>query len=241
MVRPWGASAPMPWRCSLKTAGASTPPQRPPPPTALPGLVHRAGGPGVCRAPRGVGNLELVISPDPSRAVVDAWDDLRVLGLWAVALLGALFALVRWALGRTMRVTAGAQVMDALDCTGGGRSTFACRSFRCASWAACRWPSTAWQTAWRKLWGQRAPESEREVACPVQARLEDERRAIARELHDTLAQCITGVRALAGAIAQRTSDQPALQQPAQTIVAVTGEMQDGVKAILVPPAFGAGT
>ena len=74
--------------------------------------------------------------------------------------------------------------------------------------------------------------SEREVACLVQARLEDERRAIARELHDTLAQCITGVRALAGAIAQRTSDQPALQQPAQTIVAVTGEMQDGVKAIL---------
>ena len=60
--------------------------------------------------------------------------------------------------------------------------------------------------------------SEREVACLVQARLEDERRAIARELHDTLAQCITGVRALAGAIAQRTSDQPALQQPAQTIV-----------------------
>ena len=66
-----------------------------------------------------VGDLELVVTPDASRAVLDAWDDLQVLGLWAVALLGALFALVRWALGRTMRPLE--QVMAALDCTGHGR------------------------------------------------------------------------------------------------------------------------
>lgn len=179
----------------------------------------------------GVGNLELVISPDHSRAVVDAWDNLQVLCLWAVALLGALFALVRWALGRTMRPLE--QVMDALDCTGGGRFDVRLPVFPLRELGRL---SLAFNGMADRL--EEAVEdnvrlkSEREVACLVQARLEDERRAIARELHDTLAQCITGVRALAGAIAQRTSDQPALQQPAQTIVAVTGEMQDGVKAIL---------
>jgi two-component system sensor histidine kinase UhpB len=58
-------------------------------------------------------------------------------------------------------------------------------------------------------------------------------------LHDELAQGITAVRALAGAIAQRTAEQPALHGPAQSIVVVTGQMQDGVRNILQqlrPPA-----
>jgi two-component system sensor histidine kinase UhpB len=40
------------------------------------------------------------------------------------------------------------------------------------------------------------------------------------------------VRALAGAIVQRTGEQPALHSHAHSIVAVTGEMQDGVRRIL---------
>ncbi|MCA0441835.1 MAG: HAMP domain-containing protein [Proteobacteria bacterium] len=179
----------------------------------------------------GVGNLELVISPDHSRAVVDAWDDLQVLCLWAVALLGALFALVRWALGRTMRPLE--QVMDALDCTGGGRfdvrlPVFPLRELGRLSLAfngmADRLEEAVEDNVCLK--------SEREVARLLQARMEDERRAVARELHDALAQGITGARTLAGAIAQRTHDQPALHHCAQSIVALTGEMQDGIKAIL---------
>lgn len=71
--------------------------------------------------------------------------------------------------------------------------------------------------------------SEREVASCSGAP-EDERRAIARELHDTLAQCTS-------ACAHWPAPLPA--KPRSTsrafvafIVAVTGEMQDGVKAIL---------
>lgn len=178
-----------------------------------------------------VGDLELVVTPDASRAVLDAWDDLQVLGLWAVALLGALFALVRWALGRTMRPLE--QVMAALDCTGHGRfdvrlPVFPLRELGRLSLAFNGMADRLEEAVEDNV----RLESEREVARLVQARLEDERHAIARELHDTLAQGITGVRTLAGAIAQRTPDQPALHQPAQSIVAVTGEMQDGVKAIL---------
>jgi two-component system sensor histidine kinase UhpB len=75
-------------------------------------------------------------------------------------------------------------------------------------------------------------ESDQEVARCLQSRLEAERRSIARELHDELAQGITAVRALAGAIVQRSADQPALMEPANSIIGVTGEMQDGVRNIL---------
>jgi two-component system sensor histidine kinase UhpB len=75
-------------------------------------------------------------------------------------------------------------------------------------------------------------ETAHEVAEQMQARLQAERQSIARELHDELAQGITAVRALAGAIVQRAPDVPALHIPAQSIVAVTGEMQDGVRNIL---------
>jgi two-component system sensor histidine kinase UhpB len=75
-------------------------------------------------------------------------------------------------------------------------------------------------------------DTQRELAERMQARLAAERRDIARELHDELAQGITAVRALAGAIVQRAPDESALHVPAQGIVAVTGEMQDGVRRIL---------
>ncbi len=178
-----------------------------------------------------VGELELVVTPDPSRAVIDAWDDLQVLGLWALALLGALFTLVRWALARAMRPLE--QVMAALDSTGHGRfhvrlPVFPLRELGRLSLAFNGMADRLEEAVEANV----RLESEREVARLLQARMEDERRAVARELHDALAQGITGARTLAGAIAQRTHDQPALHHCAQSIVALTGEMQDGIKAIL---------
>ena len=84
-------------------------------------------------------------------------------------------------------------------------------------------------------------ETERELADRMQGRLQAERQAIARELHDALAQGITAVRALAGAIVQRTEAQPTVSATAQSIVAVTGAMQEGVRGILHrlrPPSAG---
>lgn len=75
-------------------------------------------------------------------------------------------------------------------------------------------------------------DSERELSRLLQDRLEAERRSIAQELHDELAQGITAVRALSGAIVQRTIDQPALHGHAQSIIAVTNQIQDGIRHIL---------
>ncbi|HXE39305.1 MAG TPA: HAMP domain-containing protein, partial [Azonexus sp.] len=188
-----------------------------------------------------VGELQLVLHPDASRSLIDAWDDLVALAGWALALLGLLFAVTRRALALALRPLG--QVMQALDRTGSGRfdtrlPVFATpelgRLSRAFNGMADRLKAAVDDNV--RL------ETEHEVAHRMQARLEDERRLIARELHDELAQGITAVRALAGAIAQRTGEQPSLHSPAQSIVAVTGEMQEGVKAILhrLRPAAGAG-
>jgi len=176
-------------------------------------------------------DYRLTLRPDASRAILDAWDDLAAMAGWAVALLGLLFVATRGALGRALRPLE--QIMRALDRTASGRfdtrlPLFATpelgRISRAFNGMADRLGEAVDQNV--RL------ESDREIARRLQAGLEEERRVIARELHDELAQGITAVRALAGAIVQRTQDETSLHIPARSIIAVTGEMQDGVRNIL---------
>ncbi|NTV71425.1 MAG: HAMP domain-containing protein [Azonexaceae bacterium] len=173
----------------------------------------------------------LTLHPDDSRAILDAWDDLAAMAGWALALLCLLFVATRTALGRALRPLA--QIMRALDRTARGRFDTRLPVFATPELGRI---SRAFNGMADRL-GEAVDdnvrlESAREVDRQMHDRLEEERRVIARELHDELAQGITAVRALAGAIVQRTGDAPSLHIPAQGIVAVTGEMQDGVRNIL---------
>ena len=163
------------------------------------------------------GPLTLILHPDASRATLDAWDDLCAMAGWAGILLLALFFAARLALDRALRPLG--LVMAALDRTGRGRFDTRLPVFSV--------PELGRLSSAFNGMADRVAEAVNETV-----RLEAERRSIARELHDELAQGITAVRALAGAIAQRSSEQPALYGHAQSIVAVTGQMQDGVRNIL---------
>lgn len=178
-----------------------------------------------------VGSLRLVIRPDASRSLIDAWDDLCWMAAWATTLLAILFMATRHALDRALRPLG--QVMLALDSTGAGRFETRLPVFATPELARI---SRAFNGMADRLVAAVNDnvrlETEREVDAHLQGRLEAERSAIARELHDELAQGITAVRALAGAIIQRSGEQSALLVPAQGIVAVTGEMQEGVRGIL---------
>lgn len=178
-----------------------------------------------------LGSQRVVLHPDASRSVLDAWDQLTAMAGGALAGLAALFLLTGLALDRALRPLE--QVMGALDRTGWGRLDVRLPVFSSPDLARLA-------RAFNGMAGRLAEavddnlrlECEREVGRQIQQRLEAERQAIARELHDELAQGITAVRALAGAIVQRSDMVPAVQGPAHSIVAVTGEMQEGVRSIL---------
>ncbi len=87
--------------------------------------------------------------------------------------------------------------------------------------------------------GKRAREAEAELAQNrkltqiIQSRLEEERRAIARELHDELGQCVTAIKTIGAVIATRTREQsPEIHRSAQTIVSVAEHMYDSVHGII---------
>ncbi|MBA5689044.1 sensor histidine kinase [Rugamonas apoptosis] len=177
------------------------------------------------------GGLTLILTPDPSRASVDAWDSAQNIMLWACALLALLFLAIRRLLDRALAPLE--QIRGALERTGRGRHdlrlpVYAARELNLLAHAyngmADRLELAVSDNV--RLY------SECELAQLMQSRLERERRGIAQELHDELAQGITAVRALAGAIVQRTAGQAALHGHAQSIIAVTNDIQQGIRHIL---------
>jgi PAS domain S-box-containing protein len=73
----------------------------------------------------------------------------------------------------------------------------------------------------------------RRLTRAIQTHLEEERRSIARELHDELGQCVTAIRTIGTAIANRArSNAPEIHDSARTIVEVAGHIYDVVHGII---------
>jgi two-component system sensor histidine kinase UhpB len=177
------------------------------------------------------GNLTLVITPDSSRAGLDAWDNLFAMMAWACALLAALFIAARWALNRALHPLD--QIKTALEYTGQGRFDTRLPVYDSPDLNRLANAFNGMADRLNEAVNDNVRlESERELSHQLQTRLEAERRSIAQELHDELAQGITAVRALAGAIVQRTTEHPALHGHAQSIIAVTNQIQEGIRHIL---------
>ena len=80
---------------------------------------------------------------------------------------------------------------------------------------------------------ERELEQNRKLTALIHSRLEDERRAIARELHDELAQCVTAIKTIGTAIAARAGEaKPDVRDNANTIVSVAAHIYDVVHAII---------
>lgn len=80
---------------------------------------------------------------------------------------------------------------------------------------------------------ERELEHNRRFTQLVQSRLEEERRSIARELHDELGQCVTAIRTIGTAIANRSErDSPDTHANAKTIVSVAAHIYDVVHGII---------
>ncbi|HEX4986474.1 MAG TPA: PAS domain S-box protein [Burkholderiales bacterium] len=76
-------------------------------------------------------------------------------------------------------------------------------------------------------------EQNRQLTRAIQQRLEEERRAIARELHDELGQCVTAIKTIGTAISNRTGEaSPEIHNSALTIVSVASHIYDVVHGII---------
>ena len=80
---------------------------------------------------------------------------------------------------------------------------------------------------------ERELEQNRQLTRAIQSRLEEERRSIARELHDELGQCVTAIKTIGTAISNRTRETaPDTHENAQTIVSVASHIYDVVHSII---------
>jgi two-component system sensor histidine kinase UhpB len=175
--------------------------------------------------------LRIRLRPDPSRAVLDAWDQMFQFAGWALAGLAALAFAVRRAIDRALAPLTGLE--RALERTADGEFDIRLPAGGSAELdrLATRYNHMAARLEQSLVRNARLEEDQAFIRA-VNARLEDERRTLARELHDEFGQGITAVRAIAGAIAQRSAGQPGLHGSAQAILAMTSQMQDGVRGIL---------
>lgn len=177
------------------------------------------------------GDLRIRMQPDASRATLDAWDKLLAALGWACALLALVWLASRLALDRALAPLQ--QINDALARGAGGEFDTRLPPYpvRELDVLARNYNRLADSLDSSRAHNLRL-EEDQAFARALNIRMEEERRVIARELHDEMGQAIAAVRAIAGAIQQRSVDAPQIHGSAQAILAMTGQMQDGVRTIL---------
>lgn len=179
----------------------------------------------------------LVVRANPSRAALDAWDEFWPLATAALVMLGLLHALVAWVVGRTVRPFG--QIVAALGEVEAGRFDAALprlpgREARAIGAAFNRMVGVLrdhLETEKRALRAELDLAGSRELARWIDHHVEQERRTIARELHDELGQSVTAMRAMALAIAQRGGDD-AVRQPARLIADEASRLYDAMHGLI---------
>ena len=179
----------------------------------------------------------IVVRANASRAILDAWDDMAWLGGGALVMLLLVNTLVFGLVGRAVKPFP--RIVAALDTVQQGR-------FDTALPALPGREAAAIAVAFNRMVGQlkthieterRAVRAEmqlsdtRELAHWLERHVEEERRMIARELHDEFGQSVTAMRSMALAIAQRCSD-PELAQAARLIADEASRLYDAMHGII---------
>ena len=173
------------------------------------------------------GGERLVVQPEVSRAVLDAWDDLVRLLSIAVAMLVVVNGLALWLVDRALApfpvIAAGLARIESGDIS---HRLPAFAGFEASAMGSAF--NRMAQAVQDKVAAERKArdaelklEERRELARIVDQRLEEERRAIAHELHDEFGQSVTAIRALAQAIAVQAGSRDATTR--ETAELISGE------------------
>jgi two-component system sensor histidine kinase UhpB len=183
--------------------------------------------------------VTLVIEAQPSRAVLDAWDDVLRLSLIGLSMLVAVNGLAFWLVNRVLRpfpvianglerIQQGDLAFRLPELPGNEAHAIGTAFNRMAQAVEDK------VLAERKARDAEARLDERqEMASLADQRVEEERRLIAHELHDEFGQSVTAIRSLAQAIAtQSGARDPATAEVARLISEEAARLYDAMHGLI---------
>jgi two-component system, NarL family, sensor histidine kinase UhpB len=182
---------------------------------------------------------KLEVRSNASRAVLDAWDDIKLTTGVGLALLALVNAWVIWMVGRTVRPFG--QIVSALNEVRAGHLDVQLPALQGREAAAM---GSAFNQMTVDLRGhvdseRRAVRAElqlsdsRELTRWMDQHIERERHMIARELHDELGQSVTAIRSVALSLAQRLRAlDPQAEAAARLIADESSRLYDAMHGII---------
>ncbi len=180
----------------------------------------------------------ITVTPDPSRAILDGWDELTELmisGLFALLITNIVgfFFIGRW-------VKPFETIREAIQALEKGNHQIRLNNLHGKE-------ASSIGNAFNKMVGsvnetivakeekakaEALLSSQKQFAHQLQTHIENERKDLARELHDELGQSLTAIRAIASSIDKQAKDHPQLQQSTQLLVQAAGETYDGMLRLI---------
>ena len=172
------------------------------------------------------GKFEVV--PNPAGAIREAWSKMQMLAVLGILFFVLLNVVVYWMLGRWLKalhpILAAINQMEHGDLSA-RLPRFYLPEFDRIGHSLNRMAES--------LAAERQLEENRQLTALIQSHIEDERRSLARELHDELGQYVTAIKTFAVAIVNKTKlSSPDISGHAQTIVAAANHIYDGMHNII---------
>jgi len=171
---------------------------------------------------------KLMIQPNPAGAIRENWQIMHRLFWIGLAFFVLLNALVYWLLGHWLQPLQ--PMLKAINQMEQGDLSARLPAFDLPEFEKI---GHSLNRMAESLAAERQLEENRQVTHLIQKHIEDERRSLARELHDELGQYVTAIKTFAVAIANKTKEKaPEVEMSAQTIVAAANHIYDGMHNII---------
>lgn len=171
---------------------------------------------------------KLVVEPNPAGAIREAWRKLKILMWVGFGFFVLLNLAVYWMLGHWLQPLK--PMLKAINKMEHGDLTPRLPSFDLPEFDRI---GHSLNRMAESLAAERELEENRQLTALIQTHIEDERRSLARELHDELGQYVTAIKTFAVTIANKTKNtSPDIAASAQTIVAAANHIYDGMHNII---------
>jgi two-component system, NarL family, sensor histidine kinase UhpB len=171
---------------------------------------------------------KLVVEPNSAGGIREAWSKMRYLLIIGVLFFVLLNTMVYWMLGLWLRPLQ--PMLKAINKMEQGDLSTRLPAFKLPEFDRI---GHSLNRMAESLAAERQLEENRQLTALIQSHIEDERRSLARELHDELGQYVTAIKTFAVTIANKTKDNsPDIASSAQTIVAAANHIYDGMHDII---------